>query len=221
MHRVRERRWVVFVFVRDAQRVEVFKEGEIVRLRDGERAPFHEHGVFGRMAVRAVENRQAGEARIVFGNDKGGRVDAVLAHGLLDGGQALAETLVEAADRALQLDMAGHRRAIRSSGVSVKFAAPGLRMVRSSAQPLALSELYKSKASFGFMFWCTTALTAASMAFGACDWKMLRPMSTPAAPCCTALEAMVSASSSGSFLPPAITIGTGQDEVTVSKPSST
>ena len=54
-------------------------------------------------------------------------------------------------------------------------------------QPLALSDLNRSKASFGFMLLCTTAATAAIIAFGASDWKMLRPMSTPAAPCCTAL----------------------------------
>ena len=55
------------------------------------------------------------------------------------------------------------------------------------AQPFAFIELNMSKASFGFMFLCTTAPTAAIIAFGASDWKMLRPMSTPAAPCCTAL----------------------------------
>jgi hypothetical protein len=71
------------------------------------------------------------------------------------------------------------------------------------------------------MLSCTTAATAAIIAFGASDWKMLRPMSTPDAPCCTALWAMVRASSSGSFLPPAMTIGTGHDAVMVSKPSST
>jgi hypothetical protein len=31
----------------------------------------------------------------------------------------------------------------------------------------------------GFMLLCTTAPTAAIIAFGASDWKMLRPMSTP------------------------------------------
>src|SRR6185503_976832 len=48
------------------------------------------------MAVRAVGNRQSGEVGGVFGKDEGGRVDAVLAQGLFDGGQALAEALVEA-----------------------------------------------------------------------------------------------------------------------------
>ena len=51
------------------------------------------------------------------------------------------------------------------------------------------------------------------MAAGDSAWKILRPMSTPAAPSCTALEAIWSASSSGSFLPPAMTIGTGQEAV--------
>src|SRR5262245_51336222 len=87
--------------------------------------------------------------------------------------------------------------------------------------PLLRSDLNKSNASAGLVFLCTTALIAAIIAFGASDWKMLRPMSTPAAPPCTALWAMVSASSSGSFLPPAITIGTGQEAVTVSNPSGT
>ena len=53
--------------------------------------------------------------------------------------------------------------------------------------PVALRELNSSYASFGLAFLCTTALIAAIIAFGASDWKMLRPMSTPAAPCCTAL----------------------------------
>ena len=61
-------------------------------------------------------------------------------------------------------------------------------MLRTAAAYLfVLSERYRSNASFGFMFWCTTAPTAAIIALGASDWKMLRPMSTPAAPCCTAL----------------------------------
>ena len=73
---------------------------------------------------------------------------------------------------------AGARRADRG----------GLRAARvDAAQPFAFSELNISKASFGFMFLCTTAATAAIIAFGASDWKMLRPMSTPDAPCCTAL----------------------------------
>ena len=53
--------------------------------------------------------------------------------------------------------------------------------------PFAFSVLNRSSASFGFMFLCTTAATAAIIACGASDWKMLRPMSTPQAPCCTAL----------------------------------
>ena len=61
----------------------------------------------------------------------------------------------------------------------------------------------------------TTARTARIIAAGASDWNMLRPMSTPWAPLSMALWAMVRASSSGSFLPPAMTIGTGQQEVTV------
>ena len=55
------------------------------------------------------------------------------------------------------------------------------------AQPFGFIDLNMSKASFGFMLLCTTAATAAIIAFGASDWKMLRPMSTPEAPCCTAL----------------------------------
>jgi hypothetical protein len=55
------------------------------------------------------------------------------------------------------------------------------------AQPSRFSERNRSWAAAGFRFWCTTAWTAAIIAFGVSDWKMLRPMSTPAAPCCTAL----------------------------------
>lgn len=65
------------------------------------------------------------------------------------------------------------------------------------------------------------ARTAWIMPTGQSDWKMFRPMSTPAAPSQTARKAIVSASSSGSFFPPAITMGTGQEAVTVSKPSAT
>ena len=46
---------------------------------------------------------------------------------------------------------------------------------------------------------------------------MLRPMSTPLAPSRTAFAASSSASFSGSFLPPAITTGTGQVRTTCSK----
>ncbi len=46
----------------------------------------------------------------------------------------------------------------------------------------------------------TTARTARSIAIGASLWKMLRPMSTPAAPSATALWAIWSASSSGKLL---------------------
>jgi hypothetical protein len=63
--------------------------------------------------------------------------------------------------------------------------------------------------------------TAFSMASGALDWKILRPISTPDAPWSIARQHISSASCSGSFLPPAITIGTGQLAVTFSKPSST
>ena len=41
---------------------------------------------------------------------------------------------------------------------------------------------YASKASWGFSPSCTTLPTAWIMATGDSDWKMLRPMSTPAAP---------------------------------------
>ena len=64
---------------------------------------------------------------------------------------------------------------------------------------------------------CTTARTAWIMATGFADWKMLRPMSTPLAPSRTAFAASSSASFSGSFLPPAITTGTGQVRTTCSK----
>ena len=64
---------------------------------------------------------------------------------------------------------------------------------------------------------CTTAPTARIIACGVSLWKMLRPISTPAAPFAIALYAMVSASRSGSFLPPAITSGTGHAAATVSK----
>src|SRR6266511_2384058 len=76
-----------------------------------------------------------------------------------------------------------------------------------------------SYASSGRASSCTTFATAWIIAGGESDWKMLRPMSTPAAPSCTARYAISSASSSGSFLPPAITTGTGQPAVTFSKPS--
>src|SRR6476646_410488 len=46
-------------------------------------------------------------------------------------------------------------------------------------QPCAFSDWNMSSACCGFMFWCTTACTAWIIAFGASDWKMLRPMSTP------------------------------------------
>src|SRR5882757_20998 len=39
------------------------------------------------------------------------------------------------------------------------------------AQPFDFIELNRSKASFGFMLLCTTAPTAAIIAFGASDWK--------------------------------------------------
>jgi len=52
---------------------------------------------------------------------------------------------------------------------------------------LPLSALNISKPSAGLRFLCTTACTALIIACGASDWKMLRPMSTPAAPCWTAL----------------------------------
>ena len=58
------------------------------------------------------------------------------------------------------------------------------------------------------------------MATGLSAAKMFRPMSTPAAPWSTALKASSSASGSGIFLPPAMTIGTGQALVTFSKPGS-
>ena len=57
------------------------------------------------------------------------------------------------------------------------------------------------------------------MAIGDSAWKMLRPMSTPTAPPAMALAVISSASSSGSFLPPATTTGTGQVPLTFSKSS--
>ena len=57
------------------------------------------------------------------------------------------------------------------------------------------------------------------MASGCSDWKMFRPISTPLAPLDMALQAISSASASGSFLPPAMTMGTGQAEATFSKSS--
>ena len=59
------------------------------------------------------------------------------------------------------------------------------------------------------------------MPIGESHWKMLRPMSTPDAPRAIALHVIVSASRSGSFLPPAMTTGTGHVEVMRSKSSST
>src|SRR5262245_55677520 len=58
---------------------------------------------------------------------------------------------------------------------------------RTAVYLLALSTLNISKPSAGLRFSCTTAWTALIIAKGASDWKMLRPMSTPAAPCWTAL----------------------------------
>src|SRR5262249_43388530 len=58
---------------------------------------------------------------------------------------------------------------------------------RTAVYFLALSALNISKPSAGLRFLCTTAWTALIIACGAPDWKMLRPMSTPAAPCWTAL----------------------------------
>src|SRR6266702_6837389 len=56
-----------------------------------------------------------------------------------------------------------------------------------SVYPSRFSVWNRSSASRGFVFLCTTAWTAAIIAFGASDWKMLRPISTPDAPCWTAL----------------------------------
>src|SRR5215475_8779566 len=58
---------------------------------------------------------------------------------------------------------------------------------RTAVYFLPLSALNISKPSAGLRFLCTTAWTALIIACGASDWKMLRPMSTPAAPCRTAL----------------------------------
>src|SRR5229473_966790 len=77
-----------------------------------------------------------------------------------------------------------------------------------------------SYAARGFRDSCTTALTALIIATGSSLWKMFRPMSTPAAPSSMARYAIVSASSSGSFFPPAMTSGTGQAAATVSKSSA-
>ena len=46
--------------------------------------------------------------------------------------------------------------------------------VGAQVQPWRLSDCIESSASFGLAFLCTTALTAAIIAFGASDWKMLR-----------------------------------------------
>src|SRR5215472_14069228 len=62
-----------------------------------------------------------------------------------------------------------------------------LSFPRTAVYFLALSALNISKPSAGLRFLCTTACTALIIACGASDWKMLRPMSTPAAPCWTAL----------------------------------
>src|SRR5215470_8677571 len=62
-----------------------------------------------------------------------------------------------------------------------------LSLPRTAVYFLALSALNISKPSAGLRFLCTTAWTALIIACGASDWKMLRPMSTPAAPCWTAL----------------------------------
>src|SRR6516225_2819311 len=61
------------------------------------------------------------------------------------------------------------------------------RSARDLSYFLALSALNISKPWAGLRFLCTTACTALIIACGASDWKMLRPMSTPAAPCWTAL----------------------------------
>ena len=58
---------------------------------------------------------------------------------------------------------------------------------RTAVYFLDLSTLNISRPSAGLRFSCTTAWTALIIAWGASDWKMLRPMSTPAAPCWTAL----------------------------------
>src|SRR5215471_10825510 len=63
----------------------------------------------------------------------------------------------------------------------------GAKLLRPNLYFLALSTLNISKPSAGLRFLCTTAWTALIIACGASDWKMLRPMSTPAAPCWTAL----------------------------------
>ena len=109
----------------------------------------------------------------------GGEVAAHPALGLEPGAEfGLREELQPAA--ALRRRRCRRRRARRAGGASGS-------SVNLLYHPVALSELNSSYASFGLALLCTTALTAAIIAFGASDWKMLRPMSTPAAPCCTAL----------------------------------
>src|SRR5262245_2580124 len=68
-----------------------------------------------------------------------------------------------------------------------EFAPRGAELPRPKLYFLALSALNISKPCAGLRFLCTTACTALIIACGASDWKMLRPMSTPAAPCWTAL----------------------------------
>jgi len=68
-----------------------------------------------------------------------------------------------------------------------EFAPRRAKLSRPELYFLARSALNISKPWAGLRFLCTTACTALIIACGASDWKMLRPMSTPAAPCWTAL----------------------------------
>ena len=103
---------------------------------------------------------------------------------------ALVFSSVTAAQTAVFINEVHYDNSGADTGEAVEVAGPagtdltGWNLISYNG---ANGTVYSTKALSGVSLSCTTALTAWIMATGSSDWKMLRPMSTPLAPCWTAL----------------------------------